>query len=355
MPAFRIGNRVVGDDQPAYFIAEIASNHDGDLGRAVELIHLAADLGADAAKFQHFRAATLVSPEGFARLGSQVSHQAKWEASVFEVYDRASLSLDWTDKLVEACTAAGIEFFSSPYDMASVDALDPFVRAYKVGSGEITWHESLRHMASKGKPMLLAAGASTMDEVTSAVAAIKAVNEDLCLMQCNTNYTGDLENFEHINLNVLATFRQQFPGAVLGLSDHTPGHATVLGAVALGARVIEKHFTDDNSRPGPDHPFSMNPKSWREMVDGTRQLEASMGDGVKRVEENELETVVVQRRCLRASRDIAAGELIGPDDLLPLRPAPPDGIPPYRAAEVLGKRLRRQLSRGEHLTIDNIE
>ena len=119
-------------------------------------------------------------------------------------------------------------------------------------------------------------------------------------MQCNTNYTASLENFRHIHLRVLETFRAMFPSAVLGLSDHTPGHATVLGAVALGGRVIEKHFTDDNSREGPDHPFSMTPASWREMVDRTRELEYALGSTKKFVAENERETVVVQRRCLRA-------------------------------------------------------
>ena len=126
-------------------------------------------------------------------------------------------------------------------------------------------------------------------------------------MQCNTNYTGSIENFRHIHLNVLRTYRALFPDAVLGLSCHTPGHATVLGAVALGARVVEKHFTDDTRRDGPDHAFSMTPATWREMVDRTRELEYALGSAEKNVCGNEQETVVVQRRCLRAARDLAAG------------------------------------------------
>ena len=141
-----------------------------------------------------------------------------------------------------------------------------------------------------------------MEEVQRAVDEILRINPQLVLMQCNTNYTASLDNFRHINLRVLRTYAELFPSAVLGLSDHTPGHATVLGSVALGARVIEKHFTDDNRREGPDHPFSMNPQSWREMVERTRELENALGSTQKFVADNEQETVVVQRRCLRATR-----------------------------------------------------
>jgi N-acetylneuraminate synthase len=134
---------------------------------------------------------------------------------------------------------------------------------------------------------------------------------------------------------------------VLGLSDHTPGHATVLGAVALGARVVEKHFTDDTSREGPDHAFSMDPRTWREMVERTRELELALGDGVKRVEANERETVVVQRRCLRAKRDLPSGHVLTEEDLEPLRPAEPDGLPPYRSGEVVGRSLTADKPAGD--------
>ena len=155
--------------------------------------------------------------------------------------------------------------------------LDPYVDLFKIGSGDITWPQMLRKVASKNKPVLMATGASEIGEVQQAVKALLSINPNLVLMQCNTNYTASLENFRHVHLNVLRTYATMFPSVVLGLSDHTPGHATVLGAVALGARVIEKHFTDDNRREGPDHPFSMNAQSWREMVDRTRELEFALG------------------------------------------------------------------------------
>jgi N-acetylneuraminate synthase len=263
---FKIGEHWIGEKYPTYFIADIAANHDGNLDRAKQLIKLAKDAGADAAKFQNFSAPKIVSDFGFKSLGGQQSHQSKWKKSVFEVYSDASVSSDWTPILKEECDKVGIDYFSSPYDFEATDMLDAFVPAYKIGSGEIDWIEALERMASKGKPVLLATGAATIGEVQKAVHAIQAINEQLVLMQCNTNYTADPDNFNHIHLNVLKTYAVMFPDVVLGLSDHTHGHATVLGAVALGARVIEKHFTDDNSREGPDHKFAMNPRTWADMV-----------------------------------------------------------------------------------------
>ena len=344
-----IGARKIADDQPTYFIADIAANHDGQLARAVELIHLAAEAGAEAAKFQHFNAETIVSDHGFRALGSAQSHQAAWTKSVFEVYRDASVPLEWTRTLKEACDRAGIAFFTSPYDLGLVDRVDQFVPAFKVGSGDITWHEIVRHIASKGKPTLIATGASTMDEVDAAVRQALAVNPRVALMQCNTNYTADAANFRHIHLNVLRCYRAMYPDMVLGLSDHTRGHATVLGAVALGARIVEKHFTDDTSREGPDHGFSMTPGAWRDMVQATRELEAALGRGVKRVEDNERETVVLQRRCLRLAADLPAGTRLSRAHLSVLRPCPPGAIDPTRLPSVLGRTLARAVKGGELL------
>lgn len=349
MPTLNLGNRTIGDDQPTYFIADIAANHDGDLGRAKMLIHLAASAGADAAKFQNFRAMKLTSDRGFRAMGQQVSHQANWKKSVFEVYREASLPWDWTEKLQEECKTARVDYFSTPYDFEAVDMLDRYVSVFKIGSGDITWTEMLEKVASKGKPTLLACGASDIGEVQRAVNAIVAINPQLGLMQCNTNYSGSLENFRHIHLNVLSTFRTMFPGVVIGLSDHTPRHATVLGAVALGARVIEKHFTDDTHREGSDHTFSMDPIAWREMVDRTRELELSLGSSSKRVAENERDTVIVQRRCLRAARDLDPGITLTREMIDVLRPAPADAIVPYEMQNVIGTRVRRQIAAGEHL------
>jgi len=349
MPEIRIADRLIGTNHPTYFVADISANHDGDLERAKALIHLCAEAGAEAAKFQNFRAPKIVSDYGFRSLEGQLSHQATWKRSVFEVYQAASLAWEWTPILQETCRVAGIHYFSSPYDLEAVDMLDPHVPAHKIGSGDITWIEILRHIASKGKPVLLATGASNIGEVQRAVHAIRELNRELVLMQCNTNYTASLDNLSHIHLNVLRTYAVLFPDVVLGLSDHTAGHATVLGAVALGARAVEKHFTDDNAREGPDHPFSMTPASWREMVDRTRELERALGSPDKDVAENERQTVVVQRRCLRAARSIRAGEVLEREAIDVLRPATPGAILPFEIEAVIGARALREIAAGEAL------
>ncbi len=350
MAEFKIGNRKIGFNEPSYFIADIAANHDGDLEKAKELIYLAAEAKADAAKFQNFKADKIVSKEGFDTLGGKLSHQSAWKKSVFEVYQDASINLDWTPILKETCIKAGIEYFTSPYDFESIDAVDPFVEMYKIGSGDITWLEIIDYMCSKKKPIMIATGASSMEDVKRAMDLILSRTKDVVLMQCNTNYTGSLENFKHVNLNVLKTYQKLYPDVVLGLSDHTPGHSTVLGAVTLGARVIEKHFTNSNNQEGPDHQFSMDPKSWKEMVVRTRELEYSLGDGIKRIEENELKSAVVQRRSLRAIKDLEIGTVLVANDLFPLRPIPEDGIEPYQLEKLLGLKLAKPIKKGEHIT-----
>lgn len=345
----KINDRPIGGDHPTYFIADIAANHDGSLDRAKLLIRLAKDAGADAAKFQNFRAAKIVSDYGFTHMNAQVSHQASWEKSVSEVYASASIPFEWTPILKEACDEVGIDYFSSPYDFEAIDMLEPFVPAYKIGSGDITWIEACEQIALKGKPVLLATGASEIGDVQRAVHAIRAINPQLVLMQCNTNYTAAEENFSNIHLRVLNTYRSMFPDLVLGLSDHTHGYATVLGAVALGARVIEKHFTDDNDRVGPDHPFAMNPDSWRAMVRATRQLESALGSGDKFVAENEQETVVIQRRCLRAAHDIKPGDIMTREMIDVLRPATQGAIMPYEIQGLIGLKALERIAAGQEL------
>lgn len=351
----QIRNTKIGPGYKTYFIADIAANHDGDLSRAKDLIYLAAESGADAAKFQHFQAETIVSDKGFRDMGSKLSHQSKWKKSVSEVYKDASVSLNWTEELLNTCNDAGIPFFTTPYSLEVIDELNDFVPAYKIGSGDITWRDMIEKVAKQNKPYFLACGASSLDEVINAVNWGATINKKFGLMQCNTNYTASLENFKYIHLNVINTLRQMYPSMVLGLSDHTPQHSTVLGAVALGASMIEKHFTDDTSRIGPDHAFSMDAVTWREMVDRTRELELAMGGGVKKIEENEMETVVVQRRSLRANFDLKIGHVVKQDDFVPLRPCPRDAISPSKINSVIGSKLRRDFSKGDYLTFNDLD
>lgn len=350
-----IGEHEISLRNPSFFIAEIGSNYDGEISRAIDLINLAKECGADAVKFQHYSAETLVSDAGFQNMGKKSSHQKQWDGSVFDIYDKASLNAEWTATLKKACDEAGLIFFTSPYSIDLVDFVDPYVSAFKLGSGDISWPEVLIKMAKKNKPMLIATGASDMSDVERAYNTCRAINNEIVLMQCNTNYTISDENYKHINLNALKSFSQKFPDALLGLSDHTPGHVTVLGSIALGARVIEKHFTDDKSRKGPDHAFAMDPQEWKDMMYAARCLEFSLGDGIKKVEDNELETKIVQRRSVCAKRDIVEGELITDKDITFLRPCPKDAIPPYNKDMVVGKKSSKPIAEGSVITWSHLK
>jgi len=282
-------------------------------------------------------------------MNTQVSHQAAWKRSVVEVYRAASIPFEWTMTLMEECQEVGIHYFSSPYDFEAIDFLDQYVEMYKAGSGEIDWIEALERMAAKGKPFFVATGASTIGEVQKAVHAILKINEQLVLMQCNTNYTASPDNYDHLHINVLKTYASMFPEVILGLSDHTHALAPVLGAVTLGARVIERHFTDSNDREGPDHKFAMNPDSWARMVEETRLLERALGSPDKFIAENEKETAIVQRRCLRAARDIKAGESFTRAMIDVLRPATPGAIKPDQIPAVIGTKALHDLKQGQEL------
>jgi N-acetylneuraminate synthase len=244
---------------------------------------------------------------------------------------------------------------TSPYDLDLVEQVDKYVNVYKVGSGDITFIENIKKIASMGKPVILACGASTLDDIVRASEAVLDINPQLSILQCNTNYTGNDINFDYINLNVLKTLQNMYPNLVIGLSDHTPGHATAIGAVALGGRIIEKHFTDDNSRVGPDHGFAMEPGAWRQMVDVTRQLERALGHGIKAVEINEEDTVIIQRRSMRANKKLYVGERLTNANVAFLRPCPNGALEPWQIDQYIGRKLIRNIEKGEHLKVSDFE
>ena len=349
MNSIKLGNKII-DNNSLYFIADIGANHNGSLEKAIKLIHLAKESGADAAKFQNFQADKIVSKRGFDNMKNKLSHQSNWKKSVYEVYQDASISKNWTKILKDECEKVGIDYFTSPYDFESVDLVDPYVDLYKIGSGDISWLDIVDYILDKRKPVLIATGASTNQDVSRIMNMAMKKTNDLVLMQCNTNYTGSDENYKYCNLNVLKQFSIDYPNTILGLSDHTKGHATTLGAIALGARVIEKHFTDNNNQDGPDHAFAMNPKSWRDMVERSYELLVALGDGIKVVEANEEQSKLVQRRCLRVVRSLKKGHVLTDDDLIALRPISQGGFEPYEKECLIGKPLIKDINSGEHLT-----
>jgi N-acetylneuraminate synthase len=346
--SFFVGNRLIGE-HPVYWIADIGANHDGNLTRAKDLIRMARDYGADCAKFQHFKASRIVSAVGFD--GFKTAHQRGWDKSVFEVYEDYSINPDWNEELAQTCKDVGIDFMTTPYDIETVDAIDHLVKAYKIGSGDITYLQLMAKISAMGKPMFLATGASTMNEVIEAVEHILALNPRLCLMQCNTDYSGH-PSYKCINLNVLKTYAKRWPTLPLGLSDHTPEPTSVLGAIALGACVIEKHFTDDRTRRGPDHGFAIEPDDWAKMRAMGEILQREMGDGIKRVEANEEESRIVQRRAIRI-KDAKAEFTY--ENLEFLRPCPPGALPPMQVWKLFHRKLKHPLESGGTISESDLE
>lgn len=344
-----IGSKTVSLDQPTFFIADIGANFDQNLDKAKHLALAAKEAGADVVKFQSFLADKIVSGPSFNKMKLKGIH-GSWNRPIHDVYKEAEFPRAWHKELMAYCREIGVMFTSSPYDFAAVDLLEELgVDFYKIGSGEITWHAMLEYIAQKNKPMILATGDSALAEVDEAVSVItKTGNRDLILLQCITNYPSKIEN---ANINVIKTYQTAY-NILTGYSDHTPGDIVVLGSIALGGRVIEKHFTLNKKDAGPDHPHSMEPAEFKLMVERARLLEKALGSTRKQVVEEEFETVIVQRRSLHASRDLKAGEIIKADDLIELRPAV--GILPKYKNLTVGHELKTDLNKHEALYWDNL-
>lgn len=297
----KIGNKIIGDTHPTYFIAEIGANFDGSIEKAKHLIDAAKKAGADCAKFQTFSTPRIVSEGGFSHMQLKGVH-GSWGRTVSEVFKDAEFPVAWHKEIADYCKVVGIDFSTSPYFKEAVDlCVDLDVPFIKIGSGDITWLEMLDYIARKGKPVMLATGDATMSEIDEAVRTIEATgNKDLVLMQCITNYPSKIES---ANVNVLKTYQSAFD-VLTGYSDHAPGHVVALASVVIGGRVIEKHFTLNKTDKGPDHPHSMEPQEFRFMVDSIREVERAMGSTRKEVVAEEGETVYVQRRCLYAKQDL---------------------------------------------------
>jgi sialic acid synthase SpsE len=322
----KIGDAVVGEGQPTYIIAEIGSNFDDSLAQAKYLVKLAKASGADAIKFQSFQADKIVNKAAFSRL--QVSFQSAWRKPVYDVYKDAEFPPEWHAEVAAFCHEVGVTFLSAPYDREAVDLLDDIdVPAFKVGSGDINFLSLVEYMAQKGKPMIVGTGASTLGEVETVVNAIRRVgNDQIILLHCVTNYPSPVEE---ANIKAMVTLRDAFQCNV-GYSDHTLGYLVPLGAVALGACMIEKHFTLDKTRIGPDHPFAMDAAEFSMMVKSIRQLETALGSPVKQPVPSEKEPLMIQRRCIYAKHDIPKGTTITQDMLTVLRPdlgIKPEGLP----------------------------
>jgi len=333
---------MVGNGYGCYVIAEIGSNFDGSLIKAKKLIKLAKKCGADAAKFQSFKTEELLSRNGFER---KSAFQSRWKKSVWQVYKDAELPRKWHKELNNYAKKIGIHFFTSPWDFDAVNLLKKLnVPAIKVGSGDITYLEILKKIGSLKKPIFLATGASTIKEVSDAIKAIKSTgNHKIVLMHSVTQYPSPIEQ---ANLNVLQTLMKNFRLNV-GYSDHSPGSLVPLASVALGASVIEKHFSINPKSKGPDHSHSMSAKAFAKMVYDIRTLEKALGDGRKRIEKSEKVTRIIQRRGIWTLKKIRKGEKFNINNIKPLRPV--KGMSASKYKEILGRKAKRDFQPYESL------
>ena len=340
------GKRVVGAGHPAFVIAEAGVNHNGELDLAFKLIHAAVAAGADAVKFQTFIAAELLTGEA-AKAEYQKTTTGEQESQL-EMIKRLELSFGDFRKLKIYCDDLGITFLSTPFDFKSVDFLEGLgVVAFKIASGDLTDDPLLRHVAAQKRPVILSTGMSDMDEVRAALKVINdAGNDDVILLQCVTNYPAAAED---INLRAMLSMQSEFDVNV-GYSDHTLGIEVALAAVALGACVIEKHFTLDKNFAGPDHRASLEPDEFKVLVDGIRKVEASLGNGEKVPAASEASNAAVARRSIVAARDISAGTLITAAEIAFKRPG--TGLPPRMMDQVLGKTARVDVRAGTLLELE---
>jgi N-acetylneuraminate synthase len=324
-------------------IAEAGVNHNGDLALAERMVDVAAEAGADLVKFQSFvaeRLATAAAPKaGYQHAGTDAGE------SQLEMLRKLELSPAAHARLRERCEQRGIGFFSTGFDEGSVDMLVAMGQArLKVPSGELTNLPFLRHVGAQGKDVILSTGMGTLEEVRAAVAALEQAGTPrsrLCVLHCTTAYPAP---FAEVNLRAMATLREQL-GVEVGYSDHTTGIEVAIAAVALGARVIEKHFTLDRSLPGPDHAASLEPAELAAMVAAIRHVEAALGDGVKRRTPSEAANLEAARRSLVAIAPIARGDAFGPHNIGARRPG--SGLSPMRWDEVVGRAAPRDFSAGE--------
>jgi N,N'-diacetyllegionaminate synthase len=345
--ALHIAGRPVGPGAPCFVIAEAGVNHNGDMDMAARLVDAAADAGADAVKFQTFRADRL-AVEDAPKAPYQLADGA--EESQAAMLRRLELKPEAHRGLQEHCARRGILFLSTPFDEVSADLLETLdVPAFKLGSGEVTNWPLLAHIARKGRPLILSTGMSTLDEVAAAVAVVRdAGDPPLALLHCVSAYPAPAEE---ANLHAMGALTEAF-GVPVGFSDHSVGNDVSLAAVALGARIIEKHFTLDRTLPGPDHAASIEPDELTALVAGVRRVESALGSGVKAPTGAEAANIGVVRRSVGAVVDIPAGARIEAGMLAMVRPA--TGIPPARVGEVLGRTAARVIGAGSLLVWEDL-
>lgn len=342
-----INGRMVGDGNPAYIIAEMSANHAGSIERALELIHAAKEAGADCVKIQTYTPDTMTidcSNEYF-----QIE-KGTWEGeNLYSLYQKAYTPWEWQEQLRDEAAKVGIDFLSTPFDPLSVAFLEELgVHFYKIASFELVDIPLLECVAAKNKPIVMSTGMGTLEEIQEAVDAIYSTgNRQLALMKCSSAYPAKPEE---MNLRTIQDLKERF-GVPVGLSDHSMGAFGAATAVAMGANLIEKHFCISRAVKNPDAVFSMEPQEFRQMVEQVREVEQAMGIVCYGITSQE-ESNACFRRSLFVVQDIAAGEMLTPENIRSIRPA--YGLKPKHYQEVLGRTAKRALKRGTPLSFEDL-
>ena len=345
----RIGGREISEDKPAYIIAEMSGNHNMEYDRAVRIVDAAAGAGADAVKLQTYTADTITldcDSEPF-----WISQGTLWDGMTYhKLYEKAYTPWEWQPSLRERALAEGIELFSSPFDFSSIDFLEKMdVPAYKIASYEITDIPLIRKAASTGKPVIISTGVAYLSDIEKALDACRLENnEDVILLKCVSAYPTP---YEDMNLRCIETLKKEF-GCITGLSDHSMGSVIASAAIALGAKVIEKHMTLRRADGGVDSAFSMEPEEFAGMISDIRKVEAALGTAQYSLTEKQL----VERgraRSLFIAADMKAGDVFTPDNVRSVRPG--NGLPPEYYYDILGRTIRCDASLGTPLSWDMVE
>lgn len=349
MPAMQLHkNRIIGDNQPAYIIAEMSANHAGDFNRAIEIIHAAKEAGADCIKIQTYTADTITLD---CHNKYFTLENGTWEgANLHDLYKEAFTPWEWQKALKEEADKIGIDFFSTPFDKTAVDFLESIdMDFYKIASFEAVDIPLIKEVAKTGKPIIMSVGMATVEEIQEAIDAAKAVgNTNMALLKCCSVYPAIPEN---MNLKTIQDMKERF-GVPVGLSDHSMGHVAALTAVALGASVIEKHFCLGRDIENPDSSFSMEPSEFADMVRAIRDCERAMGKVSYELSQAEMDSRNT-RKSIFVSSDIKAGEILTPDNIRVVRPA--YGLAPKYYEEVLGKVAVKDIEFGTPLSWELIK
>jgi sialic acid synthase len=339
----------IHDGTACYVIAEIGNNHQGSLEQAKQLVDAAKECGADAVKLQKRANRALYTREFF---DQPYDNESSFGRTYGEHREALELSASDLAELQAHAREVDITFFATAFDFESADLLAELdVPAFKFASGDIRNTPLLRHVAAFGKPVILSTGGAELADVDRAVEAILPLNDQLCVLQCTAAYPADTEN---LNLNVITTLRERFPGLVIGLSDHQNGIAMALVAYMLGARVIEKHFTLNHAAKGTDHAFSLMPEGMRKLVRDLQRVPGALGDGIKRPLEIEEAPIRKMGKKLVASRKLEEGHVLAAEDVAIKSPAD-SGLPPYELESIVGRRLTRGLAPDESVELADLE